>query len=100
VSFAAVTLFVASQGVFIVVVVYFVIDSVRKLLDTTSYFKESCWKVCQLQSLGDTWYWSIPAAVYFGPNPPDHALVHFLYSSWNTMLQHYNIVWNRRYEAP
>jgi hypothetical protein len=28
---------VASQRVFIVVVVYFVIDSVRKLLDTPSY---------------------------------------------------------------
>jgi hypothetical protein len=34
VSFAAITLFVASQRVFIVVSVYFVIDSVRKLLDT------------------------------------------------------------------
>jgi hypothetical protein len=35
VSFAAITLCVASQRVFIVVVVvYFVIDSVRKLLDT------------------------------------------------------------------
>jgi hypothetical protein len=38
VSFAAITLCVASQRVFIVVVVvYFVIVSVRKLLDTTSY---------------------------------------------------------------
>jgi hypothetical protein len=37
VSFAAITLFVASQRVFIVVSVYFVIDSVRKLLDTPSY---------------------------------------------------------------
>jgi hypothetical protein len=36
VSFAAVTLCVASQRVFIVVV-YFVIDSVPKLLDTPSY---------------------------------------------------------------
>jgi hypothetical protein len=36
VSFAANTR-VASQRVFIVVVVYFVIDSVRKLLDTSSY---------------------------------------------------------------
>jgi hypothetical protein len=36
VSFAAITLCVASQQVF-VVVVYFVIDSVRKLLDTPSY---------------------------------------------------------------
>jgi len=33
VSFAAIALCVASQGVFIFVV-YFVIDSVRKLLDT------------------------------------------------------------------
>jgi hypothetical protein len=38
VSFAAITLCVASQRVFIVtVVVYFVIDSVRKLLNTPSY---------------------------------------------------------------
>jgi hypothetical protein len=40
VSFAAITLCVASQRVFItvvVVVVYFVIDSVRKLLDTSSH---------------------------------------------------------------
>jgi hypothetical protein len=36
VNFAAITLYVASQRVFIVVVVYFVIDSVRKLLDTPS----------------------------------------------------------------
>jgi hypothetical protein len=34
VSFAAITLFFASQRVF---VVYFVIDSVRKLLDTLVY---------------------------------------------------------------
>jgi hypothetical protein len=38
VSFAAITLCVASQRVFVfVVVVGFVIDSVRKLLDTSSY---------------------------------------------------------------
>jgi hypothetical protein len=37
VKFAAITLCVASQRVFIVVSVYFVIDSVRKLLDTPSY---------------------------------------------------------------
>jgi hypothetical protein len=36
VSFATITLCVASQGVFIVV--YFVIDSVRRLLDTPSYY--------------------------------------------------------------
>jgi hypothetical protein len=37
VSFAAVTPYVASQRVFVVVRVYFVIDSVRKDLDTPSY---------------------------------------------------------------
>jgi hypothetical protein len=37
VSFAAITLCAASQRVFIVVSVYFFIDSVRKLLDTPSY---------------------------------------------------------------
>jgi hypothetical protein len=37
VSFAAITLFAASQQVFIVVSVYFVMDPVRKLFDTTSY---------------------------------------------------------------
>jgi hypothetical protein len=37
VSFAAIAFSVASQRVF-VIVVYFVIDSVRKLLDTPSYF--------------------------------------------------------------
>jgi hypothetical protein len=36
-TFAAIIFCVASQGVFIVVVVYFVIDSVRKLLDISSY---------------------------------------------------------------
>jgi hypothetical protein len=39
VSFAAVTLYVASQRVFIVVSIYFVVDSVRKLMDTSSYFR-------------------------------------------------------------
>jgi hypothetical protein len=37
VNFAAITLYVASQRVFIVVSLYFVIDSVRKLLDTPYY---------------------------------------------------------------
>jgi hypothetical protein len=38
VSFATITLCVTSQRVFVVAaVVYFVIDSVRKLLDTPSY---------------------------------------------------------------
>jgi hypothetical protein len=37
VSFAAITFSVASQRVFVVVLVYFVINSVRKHLDTPSY---------------------------------------------------------------
>jgi len=37
VSFAAITLCVASQRVFIVVNIYFVINSVRKPMDTPSY---------------------------------------------------------------
>jgi hypothetical protein len=44
VSFAAIILCVASQRVFIFVV-YFVIDSVRKLLDTPSWLHMS-WEVC------------------------------------------------------
>jgi hypothetical protein len=42
VSFAAITPCVASQRAFIVVSVYFVIDSVRKLLDTPSYSLLTC----------------------------------------------------------
>jgi hypothetical protein len=37
VGFAAVTLCIASQRMFIVVSVYFISNSVRKRLDTTSY---------------------------------------------------------------
>jgi hypothetical protein len=37
VSFASITLCIASQRVFIVVSIYFVIDSVRKFLDTPLY---------------------------------------------------------------
>jgi hypothetical protein len=44
VSFATITLCVASQRVFVVVVVvvvaYFIIDSVRKLLDTPWYTRD------------------------------------------------------------
>jgi hypothetical protein len=36
-SFAVITLFIVSQRVFIVVSIYFAMDSVRKLLDTLSY---------------------------------------------------------------
>jgi hypothetical protein len=42
VNFAAITLCDASERVFIVVV-YFVIDTVRKLLDTPSYFMYIVW---------------------------------------------------------
>jgi hypothetical protein len=41
VSFAAINLCIASQRVFIVVSMSFVIDSVRKLLDTPSYWGEN-----------------------------------------------------------
>jgi hypothetical protein len=53
-SFAAITLCVASQRMF-VVVVYFVINSVRKLLDTPSYTPK------ELQSL----YISMPNLLFF-----------------------------------
>jgi len=48
VSFAAITLCVASQRVFVVVVVAVVIDSARKLLYTPSYSLE-CKLGCQLR---------------------------------------------------
>jgi hypothetical protein len=59
VKFAAITLCVPSQRVFIVAVVYFVIDSVRKLLDTPSYSDESykcktCKKWNSVTQTGDT----------------------------------------------
>jgi hypothetical protein len=50
VSFVAITLCVASERVFIIVVVYFVIDSVRKVLDTPSYFYFSLNFVARLHS--------------------------------------------------
>jgi len=40
VSFAAITLYVASKRMFIVVSLHFFMDSVRKLLDTTSNNQE------------------------------------------------------------
>jgi hypothetical protein len=49
VSFAAITLCVASQPAFIVISVYFVMDSVRKLLDIPSYallYQGSSKKIC------------------------------------------------------
>jgi uncharacterized membrane protein len=43
-SFTAITICVASQRVFIVILVYFVIDSVRKLLDTPPTYKANVYK--------------------------------------------------------
>jgi len=44
---------VASQRVFIIISVYFVIDPVRKLLDTPSYFilSRSCYKYSLINSM-------------------------------------------------
>jgi hypothetical protein len=49
-DFAAITLCVASQRVFIVVSVYFAIDSVRKLLDKPSYFAFQSLKIFVLKN--------------------------------------------------
>jgi hypothetical protein len=79
VSFAAITLCVASQRVF-VVVVYFVIDSVRKLFDTSSYISEAsgCPQTLEVslpygwteqwRQLGAVWLWnaSIPDCDSYG----------------------------------
>jgi hypothetical protein len=48
VAIATTTLCVAPQRVFIVVAVYFVINSVRKILDTHSYVgqKDDSWTKC------------------------------------------------------
>jgi hypothetical protein len=50
VSYSAITLCAVSQRVFTVVSVYFVIDSVRKLLDTPSYVEISATDLLFLQS--------------------------------------------------
>jgi hypothetical protein len=52
VSFAIITLYVASEQVFIVASVYFVIDSVRQLLDTPSYMY---WKLSDTDLTVTTW---------------------------------------------
>jgi hypothetical protein len=46
VSFAAITFCIASRVFIIVVVVYFVIDSVQKLLDTPSYNPDKSYARC------------------------------------------------------
>jgi hypothetical protein len=51
VSFVTITLCVASQRVFIVTGVYFVIDSVRELLETPSYVQILEWTVSCLVDL-------------------------------------------------
>jgi uncharacterized membrane protein len=61
VSFATITLYVASQRVFIIVSVYFVIDSIRKLLDTLSYASTLIQKpvrakiCCDFRELASDW---------------------------------------------
>jgi hypothetical protein len=54
VNFAAITLCIASQRVFIVVV-YFVIDSVRKVLDAPSYTLQ-IFSLCSLLQYLATWF--------------------------------------------
>jgi uncharacterized membrane protein len=51
VGFAAITLFIASQRVF--VVVYFIIDLVRKLLDTLSYLSALFAEIAHLTQNGE-----------------------------------------------
>jgi hypothetical protein len=76
VSFAAISLYVASQRVFIVVVVvvvvvYFVIDSVRKLLDTPScVFVCVCVCVFQMSSFLRTGVslWALFSSIYYRCN--------------------------------
>jgi hypothetical protein len=63
VSFAAITLCLVSQRVFIGISVYFVIDSARKLLDTPSYLPSHC--VHDL-SIPFTWNWIL----FLLSNPP------------------------------
>jgi hypothetical protein len=54
VSFFAITLSVASQRVIPKVSVYFVIDSVRKLLDTDSYIRRVMWSSIETESFTST----------------------------------------------
>jgi hypothetical protein len=69
VSFAAITLCVASERVFVVISVYFVIDSVRKLLDIPLHF----FVVRYLVEPGDnftfsfTFYFKISVVLVCGP---------------------------------
>jgi hypothetical protein len=55
VSLTAITLCVASQRLIIVVGVYFVIDSVRKLFDTPSYITPHECKVWRGSDVAITW---------------------------------------------
>jgi len=64
-SLAAMTLCVASQRVFIVVSLCFVIDSIRKRLDTPSYSVEwRCGKVEELSGRGTSYYPKICVNVF------------------------------------
>jgi hypothetical protein len=74
-SFAAITLCVVSQRVFVVVSVYFVIDSVRKLLDTSSYVINMC--VCVYLDLmsREIVFISCLKHLYRVRNKPEHHLI-------------------------
>jgi hypothetical protein len=66
VSFAAITLCVASKRVFIVVNVYFVIDSVLKLFDTPSYTRRGA----QIMKLFIKEFFHPPSQVHIFPSAP------------------------------
>jgi hypothetical protein len=55
VMFAAITHCVASQRVCIAVTVYFIIDSVRKLLDIPSFSRYKCISLCPVSYVRDPW---------------------------------------------
>jgi hypothetical protein len=93
VSFAAITLCVASQRVFIVVIVYFVTTQVRKLLDTPSYVMQV------MHGAGHFWtsWWTVycPCNIlYHGA----HAGGHHLYM-WmgHSELTHQHVGLGRRW---
>jgi hypothetical protein len=69
VGFATITLCIASQRVFIVVSVSFVIEPVRKLLDTPSYFqtrpKIGMRQIISYYILGENWMTTLESLTVF-----------------------------------
>jgi hypothetical protein len=84
VSFAAITLCVASQRVF--VVVYFVIDSVRKLLDTPSYTE---WLICYQYLLRAR----CRKRPIFGCRPAVLLMLVRFTTSFNVLLEQTDVIW-------